>query len=335
MPNPGSNIFMSYSRKDSDFALKLAKDLRSVGANIWIDQLDVKLGQNWDDVTEKALISCDIMLLVLSPKSVDSKNVRDEIAYALDEGKHIFPVLYEPCKVPLRVRRLQRSDFTDSYENGLNELYNNLNITNGTQTSAKLPIEILNQSKNFEKQISYAISIANSNQVEFNYSEFSIAEKHEFEELSKPNVNPKKLMNEMENFRNCLSDYHPHLLLITDVLLDRNVFGSSRGEKGVGVLTTNNVADIILPRDKIHAYIVYYLARYTLNYINFEHKNHTDTRNCVYDRKGYKKDILKSMRGDAFCQPCRNRLLSKTLTISQLNALNSLFSLSGQILNNK
>ena len=34
-------VFFCYARADSEFALKLANDLRSAGANIWIDQLDI------------------------------------------------------------------------------------------------------------------------------------------------------------------------------------------------------------------------------------------------------------------------------------------------------
>ena len=47
--------FFSYSRADSDFALRLAKDLREAGASVWVDQLDVKLGQRWDSAVESAL----------------------------------------------------------------------------------------------------------------------------------------------------------------------------------------------------------------------------------------------------------------------------------------
>ena len=38
----------SYCRVDSDFALKLAEDLKAAGANVWIDQLDIELGTPWD-----------------------------------------------------------------------------------------------------------------------------------------------------------------------------------------------------------------------------------------------------------------------------------------------
>ena len=34
--------FFSYSREDSEFALRLAKDLKAAGANVWLDRLDIK-----------------------------------------------------------------------------------------------------------------------------------------------------------------------------------------------------------------------------------------------------------------------------------------------------
>ena len=43
---PDEPIFFSYSRTDSEFVLKLAKDLRKAGANIWLDQLDIKAGSH-------------------------------------------------------------------------------------------------------------------------------------------------------------------------------------------------------------------------------------------------------------------------------------------------
>ena len=41
MSSKEAKIFISYSRANSDFAVKLGKDLRAADANIWIDQLDV------------------------------------------------------------------------------------------------------------------------------------------------------------------------------------------------------------------------------------------------------------------------------------------------------
>ena len=51
-------IFISYSRIDAEeFALKLADGLRAAGANIWIDQLNIRGGENYNDAIEKALES--------------------------------------------------------------------------------------------------------------------------------------------------------------------------------------------------------------------------------------------------------------------------------------
>ena len=53
-------IFFSYSRSDgSDFALRLALDLKKEGFNVWIDQEDIRAGSEWDLAIEKALETCD------------------------------------------------------------------------------------------------------------------------------------------------------------------------------------------------------------------------------------------------------------------------------------
>ena len=112
--------FISYSRVNSDFAVNIAKDLKLAGFDVWLDQLDIPTGARWDDEIEKALEASNIFLIVLSPESIQSQNVKDEIGYAIDAGKHILPVVIENCKVPFRLRRFQYVDFTAaSYEQSL------------------------------------------------------------------------------------------------------------------------------------------------------------------------------------------------------------------------
>jgi outer membrane protein OmpA-like peptidoglycan-associated protein len=112
-------IFFSYSRDDSEFVLNLAKELRAAGANVWLDQLDIKPGTRWDKSIENALDASKTMLVILSNKSVASHNVMDEVSYALEEGKTVIPVLLEECDVPFRLRRLQFADFTKSHIEGV------------------------------------------------------------------------------------------------------------------------------------------------------------------------------------------------------------------------
>jgi hypothetical protein len=112
MPISAPKFFFSYAREDAAFALKLAKELRDTEANVWLDQLDIVAGQRWDEAVEEALRICQGVLVVLTPESVASNNVMDEVSYALEEHKLVVPVLHKPCAIPLRLRRLQYVDFT-------------------------------------------------------------------------------------------------------------------------------------------------------------------------------------------------------------------------------
>lgn len=112
--------FISYSRGDKEFALELARELRSSGFFIWLDQLDIPTGARWDDEVEKALIESEIFMVILTPKSIASNNVKDEIGFAIDSNKRILPVLLENANVPFRLRRFQYVDFTNiSYNEGI------------------------------------------------------------------------------------------------------------------------------------------------------------------------------------------------------------------------
>jgi TIR domain-containing protein len=112
-------IFLSYAREDRECALKLANDLSADGVAVWIDSVNIRTGEAWDQAIERALTDCSDMLIVLSPDAVNSKAAMDEISFALDEGKRVLPVLYRVCKVPLRIARVQYADFTNSYAAGV------------------------------------------------------------------------------------------------------------------------------------------------------------------------------------------------------------------------
>ena len=137
--------FISYSRVNSDFAVRLAKDLKKADYDVWLDQLDIPAGSRWDDEIEKALEACTIFLIVLSPESIQSQNVKDEIGYAIDAGKQILPVVLENCQVPFRLRRFQYVDCSDQpYNDSLAKIKYLL-----SDKSDKEPVDKL---KNLESQ---------------------------------------------------------------------------------------------------------------------------------------------------------------------------------------
>ena len=133
------STFISYSRVNSEFVVRLARDLKTAGYDVWLDQLDIPKGARWDDAIEAAVERSSTFMIVLAPESIESQNVKDELSYAIDSGKHILPVVIRPCKIPLRLRRFQYVDFTDKpYRESLADIKR---LLSNTQRLAKTPPE--------------------------------------------------------------------------------------------------------------------------------------------------------------------------------------------------
>lgn len=120
MSNPF--IFLSYSRSDSEIALKITRNIQDFGGNIWLDQLHISGGDRWDKAIEDALEKSTHLIVLLSPASIDSYNVMDEVSYAIEEKKTLIPLLIENCKIPFRLRRLQYIDCVKDFELGIKKL---------------------------------------------------------------------------------------------------------------------------------------------------------------------------------------------------------------------
>jgi hypothetical protein len=115
------SYFLSYSRADESFALRFATDLRSNGVALWVDQFDIRPSEHWDRAIERAVRECCGLIVILSPRSVTSDNVADEISYAIDSGKPVLPVMIERCTAPLRITRMQMIDATRDYDKALRQ----------------------------------------------------------------------------------------------------------------------------------------------------------------------------------------------------------------------
>jgi hypothetical protein len=106
-------VFISYSRKDEEFAHRVAADLDHSGANVWIDVDDIPAGMKWSSAVQEGLDKCEVMIVVISPDSMASKNVEDEWQSYLDDGKVVLPVLWRPARVHFQLRRIQYINFHD------------------------------------------------------------------------------------------------------------------------------------------------------------------------------------------------------------------------------
>jgi len=128
LPPDGTTAFISYSREDSEFVLRMARDLKAAGADVWLDQLDIQPGQRWARALQDAITNSPRFLVILSPASVKSTNVEDEVTFALEERKTIIPVLYCDCNVPFQLRPFQYADFRHDYDHGLRILLHTMGV---------------------------------------------------------------------------------------------------------------------------------------------------------------------------------------------------------------
>ncbi|MEM9547845.1 MAG: toll/interleukin-1 receptor domain-containing protein [Bacteroidota bacterium] len=203
---------------------------------------------------------------------------------------------------------------------------------------AKIPIEIFNFTQAFKKEVEECVDLANRTQDSIEFILFEKLVPAHFDILNNNEINTRELFDEMEKIRMEIGGFHPYWIMINDSALYNNfynIFGSSRAKAGLGVFTTNSIVDSIIPKDKMKAYFIYYFGRYALSFLNPSHKNHRETRDCIYDRKVTKSDIIKSMKKDAFCEECKTKLLSgdSKITIAILNSVNKLLGVSESLLN--
>ncbi len=101
-------IFISYSRRDWESHVRPMVDrLTQAGFSVWVDQHLLQGGQDWRDEINHALDACSKMILCVSPDALESKYVRLEYRYFLDENKPIIPVICRETKLLPELRPLQ------------------------------------------------------------------------------------------------------------------------------------------------------------------------------------------------------------------------------------
>lgn len=108
------SIFISYKREDESFARRLHAQLKEWGYPVWLDVLDIPAGSDWDSTIHHAMQFADIVIGVLTPASLSSRNVLDEWGYALSNNKRLFLLWFKDvpeADIPPRYIRIQRIDF--------------------------------------------------------------------------------------------------------------------------------------------------------------------------------------------------------------------------------
>ena len=126
----GAQIFLSYAREDGNPAAeRIRREMHSAGFSVWRDIENMQGGKEWKAQLRTALHQVEAIIVLLTPKSVESKYVEWELEMARMIDKPILPVLILDCDIPDELDRIH---------------YRNLSIEQGYNQDLLLLIQDLN-----------------------------------------------------------------------------------------------------------------------------------------------------------------------------------------------
>lgn len=111
-----TEVFISYSHEDRDWAREFADALKHLGLDPWFDQYRIRAGESLTEALEKGLRESDVIVLLISPESAKKPWVFLEVGAALGMGKKVLDIVpgdfdLSQLPLPLRLRkyRIKRS----------------------------------------------------------------------------------------------------------------------------------------------------------------------------------------------------------------------------------
>lgn len=96
------DVFISYSRKDSEIANKIYDTLEAEGIHCFIDKEGISGGADFPTVLSEAIMGAKVLLLVASENSYASEFTQKELTFAVSNkgSRFIFPVIVDDSTLP-------------------------------------------------------------------------------------------------------------------------------------------------------------------------------------------------------------------------------------------
>ena len=106
-----ADVFLSYRKEDFPIAERVVSGLKAQGLSVWWDE-SLTTRSAWDAELEREIAAAAAVVVLWTPRSVDSEWVRIEAHYALEHGK-LIPVMMEACAIPLAFTLRQNVNLSD------------------------------------------------------------------------------------------------------------------------------------------------------------------------------------------------------------------------------
>lgn len=95
-----NQIFVSYSRKDSEFVKRLVKALNDSGRSVWVDFEDIPFASAWWEEIKAGIDAAETGIFVLSPDSLVSEYCILELNHMLSNKKRVVPIVCRDAQIP-------------------------------------------------------------------------------------------------------------------------------------------------------------------------------------------------------------------------------------------
>ena len=161
------DVFISYSHDDTETMLRVRNYLKSSGMQIWTDEGIEPGTQNWQIAIEQAIRKTDAVVVLLSPASSNSVWVREELGFAQNLGKKVYPLLIkgdETDAIPFGYSKAQWIDIrkNELVEAGLEKLLAALPKQSSFEENSQKGSETLKglKSRQFSKRSAILIIVA-------------------------------------------------------------------------------------------------------------------------------------------------------------------------------
>ena len=102
-------VFISYSRRDEEFAQELLAGLELAGFDPYLDKNDIAAGEDWEARLGRLIEAADTVVFVISPDSVASERCSWEVERTVDLKKRLLPIVWrgvEEAHVPPHLKQL-------------------------------------------------------------------------------------------------------------------------------------------------------------------------------------------------------------------------------------
>jgi len=126
-------VFLSYADADREVARKITDELRAQDISVWFSGYELRVGDSIASAIEQAISASDYLVVLLSPHSVNSRWMQEELNAALTReltarDVTLLPVLIGDCEIPSLLASRHYFDLRSNLEQGVKQLVEQIGL---------------------------------------------------------------------------------------------------------------------------------------------------------------------------------------------------------------